>query len=156
MLSNRGIWTFNSMFLWVIKKGNLAVGENIGSISILIWDANKFTSHLPITHLQPLLFETSIGVWKSQWMFFKLVIFTFLNWSWLLAPSCPIYGTIRYMTLEYIKLGNRHTLCRRFGKGLACVGPSGRRNLPTIMVYQPTAGMNCVTMVWGKIRNGHL
>ena len=32
---------------------------------------------------------------------------------------------------EY-KLGNRHTLCMRFGKGIACVGPSGRRNLPTI------------------------
>ena len=27
----------------------------------------------------------------------------------------------------------------RFGKGLACVGPSGRRNLPTIKVYKPTA-----------------
>ena len=46
-----------------------------------------------------------------------------------------------------IKLGNRHTLCRRFGKGLACVGPSGRQNLPTIKVYQPTAGMNRVTIV---------
>ena len=45
------------------------------------------------------------------------------------------------------KLGNRHTLCRRFGKGLACVGPSGRQNLPTIKVYQPTAGMNRVTIV---------
>ena len=48
---------------------------------------------------------------------------------------------------EIIELGNRHTLCRRFGKGLACVGPSGRQNLPTIMVYQPTAGMNRVTIV---------
>ena len=46
-----------------------------------------------------------------------------------------------------VKLGNRHTLCRRFGKGLACVGPSGRQNLPTIKVYQPTAGMNRVTIV---------
>ena len=45
------------------------------------------------------------------------------------------------------KLGNRHTLCRRFGKGLACVGPSSRQNLPTIKVYQPTAGMNRVTIV---------
>ena len=46
-----------------------------------------------------------------------------------------------------IQLGNRHTLCKRFGKGLACVGPSGRQNLPTIKVYQPTAGMNRVTIV---------
>ena len=45
------------------------------------------------------------------------------------------------------KLGNRHTLCRRFGKGLACVGPSGCQNLPTKKVYQPTAGMNRVTIV---------
>ena len=45
------------------------------------------------------------------------------------------------------KLGNRHMLCRRFGKGIACVGPSGRRNLPTIKVYQPTAGIICVTIV---------
>ena len=39
----------------------------------------------------------------------------------------------------------------RFGKGLACVGPSGRRNLPTIKVYQPMAGINVNTVRLGKM-----
>ena len=55
--------------------------------------------------------------------------------------------TAHHFATNILKLGNRHTLCRRFGKGLACVGPSGRQNLPTIKVYQPTAGMNRVTIV---------
>ena len=82
-----------------------------------------------------------------------------LDIKWIsISVSLPQQARDLHSVLVWcvLKLGNRHTLCRRFGKGLACVGPSGRQNLPTIEVHQPTAGITCVIILWGKIRNGHL
>ena len=57
--------------------------------------------------------------------FFQISVKQGLELDWVGVPP-------HFKVVACYKLGNRHTLCRRFGQGIACVGPFGCRNQPTI------------------------